>query len=1233
MLYPNVKYVFSLVCAVVALAGNSSPAGDWPMWRYNSYRSADSPDELPDRLQLLWIRQYTQRRQVWDDPLNHDLMPYDKVFEPVILQHRMFLGFNDRDKMIALDMSSGEQLWEFYTGGPVRLPPVAWRDKVYFASDDGYLYCVSADAGRLIWKFRGGPSERKVIGNKRLISAWPARGGPVIRDGHVYFAASIWPLMGTFIYSLDAETGDVAWVNDSTSAQYIKQPHSAHSFAGVAPQGALVATQNVLLVPGGRSVPAALERTTGRFMHFQIGGKGTGGSFVCANESNFFVHTRMRGVRTCDLESGDSSEQTLREPVLTDSGTISFEDGAVRAATKSISFTTKADASGDLIKAGKRIYAAGEQTITSLDESGSIVETISVNGPVLRLLAGDGKLVAVTLDGRILVYGESAGSEAPIRESPSTFQPLPGAIEHVKEIIRLANAAEGYALWYGMHDTDMLQAVLEQSALHVTVVDPDAERVNDWRRQYDSAGLYGHRVTFQQGDPIGYQAPPYVANLIVVERPRTPRYEDPKQLAVLYESVRPYGGALWIRGDGDDQDNLAEKIARANLAKAKIVRSSDGIVVLREGSLPGSADWTHRYGDIANTVKSNDRRVKLPLGILWFGGSSNMDVLPRHGHAPPEQVIAGRTFVEGMDSISARDTYTGRVLWKRTFEDLGNFGVYFDGSYHNSPLSTKYNQVHIPGANGRGTNYIATENEVYVVVGSRCEVLDAQTGETIRYIKTPRSAPDQKPPLWGFIGMYGDILLSGDGFANYSGAKRDQSSRQGLEILDMSASDGLIAFDRHTGDVLWKLKANHSFIHNGIVAGGGRVYCLDKLPFSVEEKLRRRGLLEENTYRVIAVDAKTGAPQWEKTDKVFGTWMSYSEKHDILLQAGARASDRLPDEVGGGIAAYRGKDGSTVWEDLERRYSGPCILHNDMVLTNAVSYQKSSGAFSLFDGSPHVITNPITGKSEPWQFIRTYGCNTAIASEHLLTFRSGAAGFYDLEGGSGTGNFGGFRSGCTSNLVIAGGVVNAPDYTRTCSCSYQNQTSLALVHMPDIEIWTNSTYQADPGIKRIGINLGAPGDRTSSEGTLWIDYPCVGGEAHGVDVTVEGTDTQYFRRHASAILDGTLPWVAASGVQDLTGVSIGVPSNESSVSSWTVRLYFSEPHEIKPGQRVFDVFLQGNAVLNDFDVVKTAGGPLRSIVVEFSNVSAEDMLTIGLTAAADTQLGPVLSGLEVIAAE
>ena len=294
------------------------------MWRYDAYRSAASPHELPAELRLSWVHQYTQREQVWDDPLNQDLMPYDRTFEPIILNDRMFFGFNDRDKVVAIDLQSGRRLWQFFTDGPVRFPPAAADGKVLFTSDDGYLYCVNAVDGRLLWRFRGGPSNQKAIGNHRVISAWPARGGPVIRDGHVYFAASIWPFMGTFLYALDVETGNLIWVNDSTSAQYIKQPHGSPSFAGVGPQGALVATQNVLLVPGGRSVPAAFERTTGKFMHFTIGGKGTGGSFVCADEKDFYVHTRRRGVRACDLQSGKKSKHVVNEPVLVDNGMVSF---------------------------------------------------------------------------------------------------------------------------------------------------------------------------------------------------------------------------------------------------------------------------------------------------------------------------------------------------------------------------------------------------------------------------------------------------------------------------------------------------------------------------------------------------------------------------------------------------------------------------------------------------------------------------------------------------------------------------------------------------------------------------------------------------------------------------------------------------------------------------------------------------------------------------------------------
>jgi hypothetical protein len=76
---------------------------------------------------------------------------------------------------------------------------------------------------------------------------------------------------------------------------------------------------------------------------------------------------------------------------------------------------------------------------------------------------------------------------------------------------------------------------------------------------------------------------------------------------------------------------------------------------------------------------------------------------------------------------------------------------------------------------------------------------------------------------------------------------------------------------------------------------------------------------------------------------------------------------------------------------------------------------------------------------EPWRITRTYGCNTVIASEHLLTFRSGAADlrhrdpqrlwvtWEDL----GVSYF---------NLIIADGVLNAPNYTHV-HLRHQNQTS------------------------------------------------------------------------------------------------------------------------------------------------------------------------------------------------
>ena len=107
--------------------------------------------------------------------------------------------------------------------------------------------------------------------------------------------------------------------------------------------------------------------------------------------------------------------------------------------------------------------------------------------------------------------------------------------------------------------------------------------------------------------------------------------------------------------------------------------------------------------------------------------------------------------IEGLDVLSARDVYTGRVIWKAPLEDLGTFGVYYDKSYTT-------NQSHIPGANARGTNFVATLDKVYIIHGKSCLVLDSETGNHVNTIDLPVLKGGDAPE-WGYIGVYRDALL------------------------------------------------------------------------------------------------------------------------------------------------------------------------------------------------------------------------------------------------------------------------------------------------------------------------------------------------------------------------------------------------------------------------------------------------------------------------------------------
>jgi hypothetical protein len=182
--------------------------------------------------------------------------------------------------------------------------------------------------------------------------------------------------------------------------------------------------------------------------------------------------------------------------------------------------------------------------------------------------------------------------------------------------------------------------------------------------------------------------------------------------------------------------------------------------------------------------------------------------------------------------------------------------------------------------------------------------------------------------------------------------------------------------------------------------------------------------------------------------------------------------------------------------------------------------------------------------------------------------------------------------------------------------------------MPDAEEWT---FYGKGGIKksvqRVGINLGAPGDRKAPDGTLWLEYPGVGGASPAVPVIVTGTRVKYFRHHQTTVR-GDLPWVVCSGVEGAESVAIKLLQPETPDRNYVVRLHFAEPEDVRQGDRVFDVTLQGRRVLDDFDIVKEAGAVRRQVVKEFRGIQVDDELRISLRAS--SKRPALLCGVEVV---
>ena len=1048
--------IFPALCAWLLTTGGLY-AQDWPMWRYDVHRSGASPHALPHQLNLQWSMELPAVRAAWP---NEKRLHFDTEYHPVVLNKILYLGSPNDSSLAAFDTETGQELWRHYTDGPVRLAPVAANGKVYLGSDDGHLYCLDASSGEQLWKFRASPEERQEklhMGNNRLISYWPVRGGPVLsKDGKtLYLASGVWPSLGIFIHSLNAETGEVNWTNENTHLlPETRIDHNRLEESALSPQGHMLIANNYLVIPNGRSMPARIDLKTGKLQHF-VQGYRNGDARVIANdkyalvgesgaitlndgrevgaqpfvkagkdapqewsygkldkfEGPYFGYKLFKG---CDYRS--VLDKDIAYSV--NKGTVFAHDLA--AATTStyekernditynptewkvpelwktkVNATDAKGKTGSVIKAGDRLYSHLDKTLVAFDlpkkdgDKASLAWTKKIEQTPAELLAADGKLFVLTREGGLLCFGTGKGEpkKHPLKKKRELTGSAAGS-ELAAKVLKESKATEGYALVLGLDKGQLVRHLLKNTKLLVLAVHTDKKIIDQLRRELATEGIYDSRFQAIVGDPAVVDFPPYMANLITSENPTL---ASKLKAGKLYSSLRPYGGVAVM------------PIAPTDNSKEQFKMQDDLSVARRDGPLPDTDQWTHETANAARDYFSNDRLVKAPLSILWYGDGEGYGFRkPKfYGASVKPQVAGGRLLAlqQQKKKLYALDIYTGRNLW---IQDV-------DGS----------------------SRYATFPDAIYLAEGRSIKVLDPATGKALENWPLKVDFPKDQPVSASDIRVDGDVILIG---------LRDNAEF----ALTKGRWDSqlLIAIDRKSGKQLWSRMAKHRYSASSIAIADGRVLCVDSYaPMKVNAISRRGEDISKLSGTLLCLDARSGKQIWDyaltQAPNPFKTlgiheirgkddWVACAPKLGMLIAGRGRDA-----------VALKLKNGEVLWKNERIGLQPLMISQVDKSFIN-----QAGGTYELLTGK--TIKKPRAFKSG--------GCNYAVGSSSLVFVRDSTAAYYDKETGKRYA-IRNLRSGCSNSFVPADGLLNVPCFSTNCICNYPIQTSFSMYHLPSVEAW------------------------------------------------------------------------------------------------------------------------------------------------------------------------------------
>ncbi|HIF01516.1 MAG TPA: hypothetical protein EYQ63_32065 [Fuerstia sp.] len=594
--------------------------------------------------------------------------------------------------------------------------------------------------------------------------------------------------------------------------------------------------------------------------------------------------------------------------------------------------------------------------------------------------------------------------------TPVSADRIPGVpnestAELSRQILKSTSVRPGMCLVVGTIEDELLLQLCRDSLLRFVVADTDAANVSHLRSILRAHEVYGNQVAVHHVTDLSNL--PFVGNwaTTVLATGET----DVDGLREIERHVRPDGGiALLMHPHSGDLP-----------AHFKPLKMRDKEIWHRylRPPLADAGEWSHLYGGPDNSAFAGEHlggaKAADDLDVQWVGRPGPRYQADRSGRKPSPLSTGGRLFLQGLHRIIAVDHFNGTVLWSLEIPELERFNMPRDCS-----------------------NWCANRDYLFVAVKDECWKIDTVSGEVVNRIAATDAA-SEAPMEWGYVAtqdgrLYGSAVRAGTAWTSFWGGGDAgwYDARTGPVTFPI-CSDRLFCNDIETDELAWEYKRG-VVLNSTITIGGDTMYFVESRNSEIMASKDRRvgdAKLWQDLH-LVAIDATTGSPKWEKRLDPMSQQVVFYLAHaadQLTLVSSANTAFK--------VTSFVDSDGRARWTqttewlkgkgDHGKAMSRPAIVGDRLFLRPAV--------LSLKDGSVLPETMPVE-----------HGCGTYACTADAVFMRSGDATMWDPENASAS-SWPRLRVDCWLSTIPAGGMLLSPEGGGGCSCGSWMETSVGFM--------------------------------------------------------------------------------------------------------------------------------------------------------------------------------------------